>query len=163
KNRTGKIGKPRAVNAKPARDTIDDAHDVPPRSRWRIVGLVAIAALVISGLALLLEADGRLPLPAGFRAADTSPAPTFAGSEACTECHQTQAALWRQSQHRHAMQRASTASVLGDFENAGFDYYGVHSRFFKKDGKYLVETDGPDGTLATFEVKYTFGIDPLQQ
>ena len=29
--------------------------------------------------------------------------------------------------------------------------------------KFLVETDGPDGKLATFEVKYTFGLDPLQQ
>ncbi len=27
----------------------------------------------------------------------------------------------------------------------------------------MVETDGPDGSLATYEVKYTFGIEPLQQ
>ncbi len=39
----------------------------------------------------------------------------------------------------------------------------MRSRFFRKDGKFLVETDGPDGKLATFEVKYTFGLDPLQQ
>jgi hypothetical protein len=25
------------------------------------------------------------------------------------------------------------------------------------------ETDGPDGKLAVFEIKYTFGVDPLQQ
>ena len=54
-------------------------------------------------------------------------------------------------------------SVLGDFDDATFDYYGVRSRFFRKDGKFFVETDGPDGKLATFEVKYTFGVDPLQQ
>ncbi len=53
--------------------------------------------------------------------------------------------------------------MLGDFNDASFDYYGVRSRFFRKDGKFLVETDGPDGKLATFEVKYTFGLDPLQQ
>ena len=53
--------------------------------------------------------------------------------------------------------------MLGDFSDASFDYYGVRSRFFRKDGKFLVETDGPDGKLATFEVKYTFGLDPLQQ
>ena len=51
----------------------------------------------------------------------------------------------------------------GRFQRCGFDYYGVRSRFFRKDGKFLVETDGPDGKLATFEVKYTFGLDPLQQ
>ena len=27
----------------------------------------------------------------------------------------------------------------------------------------MVETDGPDGKLAIFEIKYTFGLDPLQQ
>ena len=47
--------------------------------------------------------------------------------------------------------------------NASFDYNGVHSRFFRDGKKFLVETDGADGKLATFEVKYTFGIDPLQQ
>src|SRR5438309_9307782 len=61
------------------------------------------------------------------------------------------------------MQHASASSVLGNFDDAGFDYYGVHSRFFRQDGKFFVETDGPDGKLATFEVKYTFGVDPLQQ
>ena len=61
------------------------------------------------------------------------------------------------------MDHATDKSVLGDFNDASFEYYGVRSRFFRKDGKFLVETDGPDGQLATFEVKYTFGIDPLQQ
>ncbi|MGB6906061.1 MAG: multiheme c-type cytochrome, partial [Methyloceanibacter sp.] len=61
------------------------------------------------------------------------------------------------------MAHATDATVLGDFNDASLDYYGVHSRFFKKDGKFLVETDGPDGKLANFEVKYSFGLDPLQQ
>ncbi len=61
------------------------------------------------------------------------------------------------------MQHATAATVLGNFEDTSFDYYGVHSRFFKRDGKFVVETDGPDGKLAVFEIKYTFGIDPLQQ
>ena len=74
-----------------------------------------------------------------------------------------EAALWRDSQHRRAMDHATEKSVLGDFTDATFDYSGVRSRFFRKDGKYFVETDGPDGKLATFQVKYTFGIDPLQQ
>ena len=61
------------------------------------------------------------------------------------------------------MQHANDKTVLGNFNDASFDYYGVRSRFFRKDGKFLVETDGPDGKLATFDVKYTFGVDPLQQ
>ncbi|WP_148210608.1 tetratricopeptide repeat protein [Beijerinckia indica] len=88
---------------------------------------------------------------------------TFVGSETCATCHQTEAQSWKMSQHQHAMAHATDATVLGDFANASFDYFGIHSRFFHKDDKFLVETDGPDGKLATFEVKYTFGIDPLQQ
>jgi predicted CXXCH cytochrome family protein len=61
------------------------------------------------------------------------------------------------------MQHATEDSVLGDFNDASFEYYGVRSRFFRKDEKFLVETDGPGGKLATFEIKYTFGVDPLQQ
>jgi hypothetical protein len=52
--------------------------------------------------------------------------------------------------------------VLGNFDDASSDHYGVHSRFFRRNNKFLVETDGVDGKLAVFEVKYTFGLDPLQ-
>jgi hypothetical protein len=90
-------------------------------------------------------------------------AASFTGSETCAGCHQTETQLWHSSQHKRAMDHASDKSVLGDFSDAGIDYYGVHSRFFRKDRKFLVETDGADGKPATFEVKYTFGIDPLQQ
>jgi len=61
------------------------------------------------------------------------------------------------------MDHARDTSVLGDFNDVSFEHFGVRSRFFRKDGKFLVETDGPDGGLATFEVKYTFGVYPLQQ
>ena len=71
--------------------------------------------------------------------------------------------MWRPSQHALAMQHATEQTVLGNFDDAGFEKDGVRSRFFRKDGKFLVETDGPDGKLAAFEVKYTFGLDPLQQ
>src|SRR4051794_27932015 len=87
----------------------------------------------------------------------------FVGSEACSGCHRREADLWKTSQHKHAMQHATAQSVLGNFDDASFDYHGVHSRFFKNEGKFFVETDGPDGKLATFEIKYTFGVDPLQQ
>ncbi|MGZ8322433.1 MAG: cytochrome c3 family protein [Rhodoplanes sp.] len=53
--------------------------------------------------------------------------------------------------------------MLGDFSDTRFDYFGVRSRFFRENGKFLVETDGPNGKLGVFEIKYTFGLDPLQQ
>lgn len=88
---------------------------------------------------------------------------TYVGSETCAGCHQAEARQWNASQHKAAMQHATDQTVLGDFNDASLDYFGVRSRFFRRDRKFLVETDGPDGKLAIFEAKYTFGIDPLQQ
>ncbi len=87
----------------------------------------------------------------------------FVGSDTCIGCHQEAGAAWHPSQHAHAMAHANDDTVFGNFDGATFDYYGTTSRFFKEDGKFYVETDGPDGTLGTFEVKYTFGLEPLQQ
>jgi predicted CXXCH cytochrome family protein len=61
------------------------------------------------------------------------------------------------------MQPADETTVLGDFEDAHFTQRGVTSRFFKRDGGFFVNTEGPDGALADFEILYTFGIEPLQQ
>jgi len=129
-----------------------------------------------STLSIWLAAAGAVVLLAGLSYAvltgeisstdsdsHASSAPTFVGSETCAGCHRVEASLWRGSQHSHAMAHADDKSVLGDFADASFDYYDVRSRFFRKDGKVFVETDGPDGTLGTFEIKYTFGVDPLQQ
>jgi predicted CXXCH cytochrome family protein len=119
-----------------------------------------IVALAASG-ALAFLATVSLPRPAS--GAPEPAALAFVGSEACAGCHQAQADLWRTSQHRRAMDHANDKSVRADFNDTSFDYAGVHSRFFRKDGKFLVETDGPDGKLTVFEVKYTFGVEPLQQ
>ena len=88
---------------------------------------------------------------------------TTVGANACAECHKAEYDLWRGSDHDHAMQEASEQTVLGDFNNIEFDYFDTTSRFYQKDGKYKVLTDGPDGELKGYEVKYTFGIYPLQQ
>jgi predicted CXXCH cytochrome family protein len=90
-------------------------------------------------------------------------APTFVGSAACSGCHDGEMAAWRTSQHALAMQEASAKTVLGDFDDASFTHGGVSSRFVRRDGKFFVATDGPDGTLAEFEIRYTFGVYPLQQ
>ena len=118
--------------------------------------MAAVLIVVAAGLGFHLRNSS------GVNTQDGSAA-TFVGSETCAGCHQAEAKLWDASQHKVAMQHATDKTVLGDFNDAGFDYYGVRSRFFRKGDKFLVETDGPDGKLAVFEVKYTFGIDPLQQ
>ena len=42
-------------------------------------------------------------------------------------------------------------------------HQGLTTRFFRRDGRFFVHTDGPDGKPADFEVRYTFGVAPLQQ
>jgi predicted CXXCH cytochrome family protein len=123
--------------------------------------LVAAATGVILAGGASWFAGGTTPWARFFGTAAQPPA--FVGSEICAQCHPAEAKLWRNSQHKLAMDHATDKSVLGDFNEGSFDYYGVRSRLFRSDGKFLVETDGPDGKLATFEVKYTFGVEPLQQ
>ena len=61
------------------------------------------------------------------------------------------------------MEIASEESVLGDFNDAEFTWFGVTTRLFRRDGKYMVNTEGADGKMHDYEIKYTFGINPLQQ
>jgi tetratricopeptide (TPR) repeat protein len=61
------------------------------------------------------------------------------------------------------MEPVSESTVLGDFDNASFSYAGITSTFSKRDGKFIVRTDGPDGQLHDYEIAYTFGFTPLQQ
>ncbi len=61
------------------------------------------------------------------------------------------------------MQHVSKETVLGDFNDAAFSASGINSRFFTKDGKFWVNTDGPDGSMQDFEIRYTFGFTHLQQ
>jgi hypothetical protein len=86
-----------------------------------------------------------------------------AGSAQCATCHAREHAAWKGSDHDLAMQLADGKSVLGDFANAKFTYAGTTSTFSRRDGKFFVNTDGPDGKLADYEIKYAFGVRPLQQ
>ncbi|MFG1343931.1 cytochrome c3 family protein [Xanthobacter autotrophicus DSM 431] len=128
---------------------------VEEASLSRIHGTLAPLAI---GLASALAI-----LAGGFLSAGANTPPAMAGSQSCAGCHAAEAESWRKSQHAAAMQHAREDTVLGDFGGVDVDYFGIRSRFFREDGKFLVTTDGPDGAMGTFEVKYTFGVDPLQQ
>jgi predicted CXXCH cytochrome family protein len=87
----------------------------------------------------------------------------YVGRSTCAECHQSQHQLWLGSDHDRAMELASEESVLADFNDTSFTYHGVTTRFFRRGGKFMVNTEGPDGQLHDYVVKYTFGVRPLQQ
>jgi len=87
----------------------------------------------------------------------------FIGSANCIECHKKEYNEWMGSDHQLAMQLPTDSTVLGDFNNSKYTIFGVTSTFFKKDSLFIINTQGPDGKYADFEVKYTFGVYPLQQ
>jgi predicted CXXCH cytochrome family protein len=93
----------------------------------------------------------------------TSPSPTYVGSASCQSCHTKEFNDWKKSDHYLAMQHAHDSTVLGNFNNTAFVADGVTSRFFRRDGKYYINTQGEDGKNHDYEVQYVFGYFPLQQ
>lgn len=87
----------------------------------------------------------------------------FVGDQSCKSCHASQYKDWLSSDHFKAMQPANDSTVEGDFNNTSYTADGVTSRFFKKGDKYFINTQGDDNKYHDYEVKYTFGYNPLQQ
>lgn len=89
--------------------------------------------------------------------------PTYVGRQTCAECHAAEYDKWQMSHHDLAMDLATNETVLGDFNDAKLEHYGVTSTMFRKGDRYFINTEGPDGKMGDFEVKYVFGVEPLQQ
>tara|TARA_R110002072_G_scaffold3994_15_gene28482 strand:+ start:58116 stop:60452 length:2337 start_codon:yes stop_codon:yes gene_type:complete len=88
---------------------------------------------------------------------------TYVGRDACVECHQTESLAFKGSHHDLAMDVATDESVIGDFNDVVFEHDGLQNRLFRDGDRFMVHTEGPDGKMQDFEVKYVFGVDPLQQ
>jgi tetratricopeptide (TPR) repeat protein len=125
---------------------------------WERIALIAAAIILLSPLLYLFKAQTVESL-------STGESTRFVGSEQCKKCHEAAYNKWHGSYHDLAMDVAGEQSVLGDFDDAHFSdpYNHVTSRFYRRDGKYYVETEGPDGKQGEFEITYTFGAYPLQQ
>jgi tetratricopeptide (TPR) repeat protein len=122
-----------------------------------MIGLIALAVIVVTIPLSLLRSGAAGP------AEIASLEPAFVGGSACIDCHETEYVRWKGSDHDKAMDVATDSTVLGDFDDATYTRYGVTSRFYRRDGKFLVYTEGPGGEMAEFEVTHVFGHDPLQQ
>lgn len=122
------------------------------RRRWFLFGIVLVLLFAVGGIG----ADYWYGLPDDAQA-------TYVGRMSCAECHQQETELWRGSHHDLAMDLATPQTVLASFDNVTLEHHGTQSRMFRRGEKFFVNTDGPDGRSADFEVKYVFGVDPLQQ
>lgn len=136
------------------------AHEATARRRR--VWLLGVAALVLVALIGMSAWWMRGAGPAST--ANSAPvAASYVADAQCAECHRKEATQWRGSNHDRAMQPADDTTVLADFDNARFTSRGLTTSFTRRDGKYFITTEGPDGKPAQYEVKYTFGVSPLQQ
>ena len=87
----------------------------------------------------------------------------YVGSQVCGDCHSGAYQAWSGSHHQRAMLPADDEAVVGDFDAASFEYGGVRTLFQRRDGGFVVNTEGTSGETADFEVRYAFGAEPLQQ
>ncbi|PTN05938.1 multiheme c-type cytochrome [Mangrovibacterium marinum] len=120
---------------------------------YRILLFVAVVAVPVY---LLIESLGE-------QAEQEETEVFFTGKETCKECHLAEYRDWEQSHHRRAMDYATEQTVRGDFNGTSLQAQGRTHRFFRESGKFMVNTDGADGQMHDFEVKYVFGYTPLQQ
>ena len=122
---------------------------------------VMVGVLAASILGILLWRSSRATRRAEIQPPSSSSA--YVGEKRCAPCHAEEAEAWRHSHHALAMQLASDDTVLGNFTDARFSKDAVASSFYKKDNQFDVRTDGPDGKLQDYPIRYTFGVFPLQQ
>ncbi|UCG85595.1 MAG: tetratricopeptide repeat protein [Gemmatimonadota bacterium] len=133
--------------------------NLDPMYRWRLTGLIAsvVIVLTIPVYAVRELADRR-------QQSTTEDAPVvFVGRDACVDCHEEAYASWLGSDHDRAMDVANDSTVLGDFDDSVFESDKTTARFYRRDGKFYVFTEGPEGAPGEFEITHTFGFEPLQQ
>ncbi len=123
---------------------------------------LALSAVLAAFIAVLSVGLVTAPAVTG-NAAPAASAPAHVTSASCAGCHNKEHAAWSSSHHSWALRRATPQNVLGNFNDAVFEHRGVSSRFFKRGTGFFIETDGPDGKASEFEIKYTVGVEPLQQ
>jgi predicted CXXCH cytochrome family protein len=128
----------------------------PSLDGWRRLNFFATLAIAVT--LPLAHLRYRLDRPPTFEEK-----PAFVGSAACYDCHRAAYEKWMGSYHERSMAAATEQTVEGDFNDASFDYFGVVSRFYRKNGGFWVYTEGSDGKTTDYEVVFVFGVYPLQQ
>lgn len=87
----------------------------------------------------------------------------FVGMQNCVGCHAEQTKRFTGSHHDLAMQESTESSVLGNFNDAVFEFGGVTTRFFRRGTEFVVNTADDQGQYQDYVARYTFGVYPLQQ
>lgn len=128
--------------------------------RWRraLGGLCALSAAAL----IWFAAESTVTDLASKR--DLHGAP-HAGSEACQRCHPAHYESWHRSYHRTMTRDAATGDVLGDFDDATLDYFGVTAHMSRGlDGDHFrITFTAPQTSPRTVDVVRTVGSHRYQQ
>jgi predicted CXXCH cytochrome family protein len=100
--------------------------------------------------------------------------PEYLGSERCKDCHWREYDTWKDTLHSKFIQYPARRTVIGDFTGSKELAVKVTDRstmrqgeeilttMFKRDGKFFVNTIGPDWEADDYEVIYVLGINRKQ-
>ena len=120
--------------------------------RW-LAGCILVVFCGASGC-------GKSPQPEDYP--DNAVA-VYVGSERCGDCHDAELQAWLGSHHQRAMLPANDLSVIADFGDTSYSRGGARTSFSRSGGRFTVHADGTEGVTEAFDVRYTFGVEPLQQ
>lgn len=87
----------------------------------------------------------------------------YASDASCVSCHPTEAEAWSGSHHDLAMQEPTPETVLGDFADTSFTHGAETTRFSRDGDGFVVRTQREGGAEVSWNVRYVFGVEPLQQ
>lgn len=116
-----------------------------------------VKALTLTGAAIVIIAGCSDPYLNSKKTA------AYVGREKCADCHSEQTTRFAGSDHDLAMQLANDTTVLGDFDDVSVSFKRVNTRFYKRADSFFVETEDSPVGKQTYQIKYTFGVWPLQQ
>jgi predicted CXXCH cytochrome family protein len=131
------------------------------------------AFVILATFGCASEKEGEHAKEQGDITAVLEPA-KYIGSDKCKECHWREHDSWKHTLHSKFTQLASTYTVLGDFDEnntlsvkvttKATKYGGtnIKTTMFTRDGKYYINTIGPDNEFHDYEVISVIGINKKQ-
>ena len=173
------LAPPPPLSVEAARAVCHD-DDYPLRNRLIFLGALAVALVLIltarfrragnaapasssaiSGPAApLASATGTQAVPRAARRGREE----FVGSASCAPCHQAQSTAYLGSHHEKALVTPSADLAKTRFDGSHFSSpLGGTTQFSVRDGAPFVTTPMPDAKRATFPIRYTSGVWPLEQ
>jgi predicted CXXCH cytochrome family protein len=119
--------------------------------------LTIVAACVVAFTVLAMR-----PAYVGLRAGKADE--NYLQSKNCLACHTDHFTSWAKTYHSRMTQEAKAESVQGDFEkNNIYEYLGVTARMEKRNGKFSMTFNFPDGKTQNFSVDRTVGSRRIEQ